>query len=127
MRNLVRGLVGAVGLLGLFLALAFWIHPEQAAAKFGLQTLGSLGLASVRADIGALFGAVGILSLLGAVRNRGDLLLAPMIIIALALAARIFSLVMTGLSQDLIPPMVVEVVLLTILVLGRRVLPRPQA
>ena len=63
MRNLVRGLVGAVGLLGLFLALA----------------------------------------------------------------ARIFSLIMTGLSQDLIPPMVVEVVLLTILVLGRRVLPRPQA
>lgn len=74
-----------------------------------------------------LFGAVGILSLMGAVRDRGDLLLAPLILLGLALAGRTISLLMTGLSPDLIRPMAVEVVLVAILALGHRVLARPQA
>lgn len=127
MRVLVRGLVGAVGVLGLLLAAMFLLRTEPAAAKFGLQALGPLGLASLRADLVALFGAVGILSLMGAVRDRGDLLMAPLILLGLALAGRIVSLLMTGLSPDLIPPMAVEVVLVAILALGHRVLARPQA
>ncbi|HQR91105.1 MAG: hypothetical protein B7Y81_11145 [Caulobacter sp. 32-67-35] len=127
MRVVVRGLVGAVGVLGLLLAAMFLLRTEPAAAKFGLQALGPLGLASLRADMVALFGAVGILSLMGAVRDRGDLLLAPLILLGLALAGRMISLLMTGLSPDLIPPMAVEVVLVAILALGHRVLARPQA
>ncbi len=127
MRNLVRGLVGAVGLVGLLLAAMFLLRTEPAAAKFGLQALGPLGLASLRADMVGLFGAVGILALMGAVHNRGDLLLAPLILIGLALSGRTISLLMTGFSPDLIPPMVVEVVLLAILALGHRVLGRAQA
>ncbi|OYX89254.1 MAG: hypothetical protein B7Y78_14650, partial [Caulobacter sp. 35-67-4] len=91
MRVVVRGLVGAVGVLGLLLAAMFLLRTEPAAAKFGLQALGPLGLASLRADMVALFGAVGILSLMGAVRDRGDLLLAPLILLGLALAGRMIS------------------------------------
>jgi len=127
MRVVVRGLVGAVGVLGLLLAALFLLRTEPAAAKFGLQALGPLGLASLRADMVGLFGAVGILSLMGAVRDRGDLLLAPLILLGLALAGRTISLLMTGLSPDLIRPMAVEVVLVAILALGHRVLARPQA
>lgn len=126
MRRLVQGLVGAVGILGLILAAMFLLRTEPMAARFGLQPLGPLGLASVRADLVGLFGAVGFLSLLAVVRNRGDLLLAPLILIGLALAGRSISLVMTGFSPDLVPPMVVEAVLLVILALGHRVLSRPQ-
>ena len=127
MRSLVRVLVGAVGVLGLLGAAMFLLRTEPAAARFGLQPLGSLGLASLRADLVALFATVGVLSLLGAVRDRADLLLAPLMLLGLALAGRTLSLVMTGPAPDLIPPMVVEAVLIAILVLGRRVLGRPQA
>ncbi len=127
MLNLVRGLVGAVGLVGLLLAAMFLLRTEPAAAKFGLQALGPLGLASLRADMVGLFGAVGVLSLTAAVRNRGDLLLAPLILIGLALSGRTISLLMTGPAPDLFPPMVVEAVLIAVLGLGYRVLARPQA
>ena len=127
MQNLVRILVGAVGGLGLLAAVMFLLGTEPAAAKFGLQPVGPLGLASLRADLFGLFATVGVLSLLGAVRNRGDLLLAPLILIGLALSGRTISLLMTGPAPDLIPPMVVEAVLIGILALGHRVLARPQA
>lgn len=127
MRVVVRGLVGAVGILGLLLAAMFLLRTEPAAAQFGLKAQGPLGLASLRADLVALFAAVGILSLMGAVRDRGDLLLAPLILIGVALAGRTISLLMTGVSPDLIPPMVAELVLVAILALGHRVLARPQA
>lgn len=127
MRILVRVLVGAVGVLGLLGAAMFLLRTEPAAARFGLQALGPLGLASMRADLVALFATVGVLSLAGAMRDRADLLLAPLILLSLALAGRTLSLVMTGPSPDLIPPMVVEAVLIAILLLGRRVLGRPLA
>ncbi len=127
MRILVRVLVGAVGVLGLLTAATFLLNTESGAASFGLRALGPLGLASMRADLFALFATVGVLSLAGAARDRADLLLAPLILIGLALAGRTLSLVMTGPSPDLVPPMVAEAVLIAILVLGRRVLGRPQA
>lgn len=126
MQNLIRGLVGVVGLLALAMALSFWIDPARPAAKLGLEAMGSLGLATIRADLGGFFGAAGALALLAAIRNRADLLLAPLVMIAIALSGRLITLLVSGPSPALIPPMVVEAVLLAILVLGRRVLARPQ-
>lgn len=126
MQNLIRGLVGVMGLLALSMALFFWINPAQPAAKLGLEAVGSLGLASLRADLGGFFGAAGALALLGAIRNRADLLLAPLVMIGIALSGRVITLLLSGPSPALIPPMVVEAVLLVILVLGRRTFARPQ-
>ncbi len=127
MQNLIRGLVGVVGLLALTMALSFWIDPARPAARLGLEAVGSLGLASLRADLGGFFGAAGALALLAAIRNRADLLLAPLVMIGIALSGRVITLMISGPSPALIPPMVVEAVLLAILILGMRGLARPQA
>lgn len=120
MQKLMRALVGAAGLLGLLMALGFWIRPAELAGKLGFQPMGDLGLASVRADLGGFFGAVGGLALLAALRNRRNLLMAPLAMIGIALTGRLLSLALTGLSPPLVQPIVVEAVLLVIMVLGYR-------
>ena len=124
MQKLTRALVGAAGLLALLMAVGFWVRPVELAGKLGLQPIGDLGLATVRADLGGFFGAAGGFALLAALRNRGDLLIAPLLMIGIALTGRLLSLALTGLSAPLIQPIVVEAVLLVILVIGYRGLAR---
>lgn len=126
MQKLTRTLVGAAGLLALLMAVGFWIRPVALAGKLGLQPMGDLGLASLRADLGGFFGAAGALALLAALRNRRDLLTAPLMLIGVALTGRFVSLAITGPSPALIQPMVVEAVLLAIMGLGYRTLGRAQ-
>ena len=127
MQKLTRGLVGVAGLLALLMAAAFWIRPAELGAKLGLEPIGALGLASMRADLGGFFGAAGVFALLAAVRSRGDLLLVPITLLGIALSGRLLSLALTGFSPPLLQPIVVEAVLLVIMVMGYRGLTKPQA
>ena len=127
MKTLVRGLVGFSGASAILIGMLFWLRPLAVAGKFGLSGIGALGQASLRADLGGFFAGVGALMLWAAVKDRRDLLLAPVLLICLALAGRGLSLVLTGPSPELVPPIVVEAVTLAILLLGHRTLASPQA
>jgi hypothetical protein len=72
----------------------------------------------------AFFGAAAILSLTAAIRNEARWLTPVLLLLALALAGRVFNLVTTDGGATLIPPMVIEAVLIAIMGLGRRVLGR---
>lgn len=120
MQKLTRGLVGTAGVLALLMAVGFWLRPAELGGKLGLEPVGALGLASLRADLGGFFGAAGVFALLAAVRNRRDLLLVPITLIGIALAGRLLSLALTGFSQPLVQPIVIEAVLIVIMVLGFR-------
>lgn len=124
MQTIARVLVGVVGLLALLLALRIWIAPEEVAAQLGIQAAGPLGIATIRADMAGFFAAGGGLSLFAAIRNRAGLLTAPMTLIGLALSGRIITVVMNGVSNDMIPPMAIEAVLLAVLAFGRMRLAR---
>lgn len=52
------------------IGLEFWIAPEQAAHRLGLEAIGSIGLAALRADLGGLFIALAVLSGLAAWTRR---------------------------------------------------------
>lgn len=118
-RTVLRGLIGLVGVLGLLLALQLWLNPAGPAAKLGLAVTGPLGLATIRADLGGFFAGAGLLALMAAVHSHARLLTAPLLLISLALAGRIVTLVLNGLTPDMVQPMVIEAVLLVILSLGR--------
>lgn len=77
MTLVLRGLLGIAGLLALVVALGFWINPDTLAGKFGIAAQGALGYSTLRADLGALFGGVGLLTIASAVRNSARLLSAP--------------------------------------------------
>ena len=121
-RNLTRGLIGLVGLLALLLASRFWISPDKIGAVMGLLPDGAAGLGTMRADMAGFFGAAGVLSLTAAVRDDRKWLVPVVLMLGIALTGRVLNLVLTGGGPGLIPPMVIEAVLIAITGLGLRVL-----
>ena len=119
-RTMLRGLVGLLGVLGLLMALMLWLNPAGPAAKLGVQAIGPLGLATIRADMGGFFGAAGILAVLAAFKGQGKLLTAPLLLVALALTGRSLAVAMEGLTPDMVQPMVTEAVLIVVFAAGRR-------
>jgi hypothetical protein len=105
--------------LGLLLALQLWLNPALPAAKLGLSATGPLGLASIRADLGGFFAGSSILALIAVIRSEAKYLTAPVLFIGLALMGRVLTVAMSGLTADMVQPMVVEAVLVVVLALGR--------
>lgn len=120
MKFIARGLVGLFGALGLLVMVRLWMAPAQAAGQLGLSGEGLLGLASLRADLAGFFGAVGLLALAAAFRDDRRLLIAPLLMIGLALTGRVLTVAVDGFSQAQVQPMVIETVLLMVFALGRR-------
>ncbi|MDO9337871.1 MAG: arylsulfatase [Caulobacter sp.] len=123
-RIAARLLLGVVGVLALVIASRFWLAPAEAAAQFALEPRGVAGLGTIRADMAAFFAACGGLSLIAAVRRESRWLWPVLLILSLALAGRTLNLLLTGGGPGVIPPMVVEAVLIGITLLGMRALPR---
>lgn len=122
MKLVVRGLVGVLGALALAMAAAFWLNPGLPAARLGVSALDALGFATLRADMGGFFAMAGVLSLAAAVRDNARLLTASLLLVTLALAARVGTAALSGYTPEMAQPMVVEAVLAAVLALGRRTL-----
>lgn len=111
----LRLLVGVLGLLSVAMAARIWVDPGAAAAQMGLLVNGALGQATLRADVAGLFAAIGGLSVFGAVKGDGRWLLAPLCLVATALAGRLLNLVLAGFTLEQAPPILVEVLIALIL------------
>jgi hypothetical protein len=57
------------------------------------------------------------------VRNRSDVLIIPMIMIAVIILGRLFSAVVDGSGSEAMPLIAVELVMLAVVFLGYRTLP----
>lgn len=124
MTIVLRVVVGVVGLLGLLVAARMWMAPVELAAQLGVAPANALGLATIRADMGGFFGGAGVIALISAIRGRGGLLIAPLVLIGIALSGRILTVVLDGFTQDMGPPMAIEAVLLVVFAAGWKLLPR---
>ena len=121
-RTLTRGLIGLVGLLALLLASRFWMAPDKIGATMGLLVDGAAGLGTLRADMAGFFGAAGVMLLLAVVRNDARWLRPVLLLLSIALTGRVLNLLLTHGGQILIPPMIIEAVLIAITLLGLRVM-----
>lgn len=119
MKLVIRILAGLAGALGVFIALATWANPAGPPAQLGLQGVGALGEATIRADIAGFFGTFGVMAIAGAVRGEGRLFTAPMVLIGLALAGRVITVAMSGYAPEMGLPMMIEVGLLSVFGAGR--------
>ena len=120
MRLVLRVLVAVVGVLAILLAAQFWLNPIAPAARLGLDPRGALGLATIRADMAGFFATAGVLSLIAAVRAEARLMTAPLLLVGIALAGRIVTLVDQGFTPAQAPPMAVEAALVVLFALARR-------
>jgi hypothetical protein len=120
LRTLLRLLIGAVGVLAIFLAARIWINPAAVAAQLGVAGQGPLGVATLRADFAGFFAAAGAFAIAAAIRDERRLLTAPLLLIGLALTGRCVSVLHDGLTQPMVSRMAIEAVLVVVLGLGRR-------
>jgi hypothetical protein len=120
MRNVaVRVAVALTGLLLLVIGVGAWLDPSNTGAKLGLAGVGGLGMATLRADLGAFFMGGGALAIAAAVSRAPLLLTAPTLLIGLALLGRCLALAVTPFEHAMLPPMAAEAVMLAIFAAGR--------
>jgi hypothetical protein len=122
--QLVRIIVGLVGLLSIVLAVRFFVNPAVPAALLGIAPLGELGTATLRGDFGGFFGVCGIFAIAAAIRNSAALLMAPLLAIGIALTGRIVSYALDGGGSIVLQPMLVELTLLVVFGFGWMTLAR---
>jgi len=127
MRNTVRALVGLAGLFNLILGLGFLIDPAQAGLRFFVTSLGTQGLATMRADFAAFFVTGGTFALIAAWRVRRTPLLVPLMLLGIAFSGRVISLIADGAPGKAFPPMIAEALMIAILALGWRYFDRETA
>ena len=120
MRNIIRALVGLVGLFNLALGIGFFVDTARMGEKFFLTSLGTQGLATMRADMTAFFIAAATFALIGAWRATRGPLLVPLLLFSIAIVGRAVSLAVDGAPETAFPPMIVEAVMIAVLALGYR-------
>ena len=123
MITIVRIVLLGLGVLTLPLAAGFLLAPARVALRLGLEPTGPVGLSTLRGDFFALFLMFGLTAIYASVRNRSDVLIIPMIMIAVIILGRLFSAVVDGSGPEVLPLIAVEVVMLAIVFLGYRTLP----
>jgi len=123
LNTIVRFALFGLGALTLPLAAGFLLTPARVALRLGLEPTGPVGLSTLRGDFFALFLMFGLSAIYAAVRNRSDVLLIPMIMLAVIIAGRLFSAVLDGSGAKAMPLIAVEVVMLATVFLGYRTLP----
>jgi hypothetical protein len=120
MRNLARVIVGLVGAFNIVLGLGFLLDPAQAGLRFFLLSLGTQGLATMRADFTAFFVTGGAFALVAAWRAWRAPLLVPLSLLSIAITGRAISLIAEGAPAVAFPPMVAEAVMIALLAWGWR-------
>ena len=123
MNTIVRFALFGLGALTLPLAAGFLLTPARVALRLGLEPTGPVGLSTLRGDFFALFLMFGLSAIYAAVRNRSDVLLIPMIMLAVIILGRLVSAVLDGSGAKAMPLIAVEVVMLAIVFVGYRALP----
>jgi hypothetical protein len=120
MRTIVRVGVGLVGLFNIVLGLGFLFDPAQAGLRFFLTSLGTQGMATMRADFTAFFVTGGAFALVAAWRARRWPLSVPLTLLGIAIVGRTISLVADGAPAIAFTPMAAEALMIAILGLGWR-------
>ena len=116
--------VALVGLFSLAMGAMAFVSPVQLGEMLGLGALSPLGANSLRADLGALFLAGGLASLLALFAGRAQWMWGVAVLYGLAVVGRVLGLVLDGPAEGVVQSIVVELVLVGLSVLGAKTLAR---
>lgn len=109
-----RILVGIIGLLSLFSAARHWFGIEALVGERGLQAIGDIGRANLRADVGGVFLGIGLFAIFAARRQSRVWLAASTLLVGGALLGRFVSVAIDGYSPKVGLPMLVEAIVIGI-------------
>lgn len=112
---LSRLLVGLIGLTSLSALRSHWFNIQMLAPERGIQAVGDIGRANIRADVGALFLCIGLFALIAAWKCSRTWLTATILLVASALLGRFVSVAIDGYSPRVGMPMLVEAIVIAVL------------
>jgi hypothetical protein len=115
-----RILVGLIGFLSLLSVAQHWFRLETLAAERGLQAIGGIGRANMRADVGGIFLGIGLFSMIAAWQQSRTWLTATILLVSGALLGRFVSVAIDGYSPRVGAPMLAEGIVVAILVFAYR-------
>lgn len=124
---MIQGLRVVLALLGVVLigvGAMFLIDPVRMGVDFGLVPQGNQGLSSIRGDFPAFFWVSGAAFVIGAWKQRGDILLVTAALMGITCAGRAVSLALDGTYPGWPNFMVVEALTVVLAFVGYRMFGR---
>lgn len=108
-------LVGLAGLMLLGLGIMSMFAPRKMVSNFALEPIGPVGLSTIRSVIGGLFLASVALITVGLAMEQTLGFVAVAILLGAVVAGRVVGIVVDGFDKAVVPPLLVEVVIIAIL------------
>ena len=118
---LSRALVCIIGLLSLLSVWPHWFNLDGLVVDRGIQAIGVIGRANIRADIGGIFLSIGLFSLVAAIQKSPQWLLAAILLTGGALFGRFVSVFQDGYSTRVGSPMLIEAAVIAIFLAAYRI------
>lgn len=118
LKTIIRAVIALQGAIALLIASQAYMQPHKLGEQLGYSLIGELGVSSMRADIGGFFAMSGLFMLLAAWRTDRQFILPPLVLVGLALAARLATMAETGFVPEVVQPIAVEAVTAVTLLIG---------
>lgn len=90
--------------------------PRRMVANFAIEPVGTVGLSTIRSVIGGLFLASVALLVIGLTTGQTQSYVAVSILMAVVAIGRIVGLLADGFDKAVLPPLVVELVIIAVLI-----------
>ncbi|MEM7016073.1 MAG: DUF4345 family protein [Pseudomonadota bacterium] len=116
MEMVIQGLIALIALALSGLGIKSMFAPASMVKNFAIEPVGAAGLNTIRGMIGGLF--LGCLAMLvaGFAMNNTVWFLAVAVILGAVAIGRVIGILLDGFEKSVIPPLVVELVMVAILV-----------
>lgn len=115
MRNALSAIILLLAVLDAVLGFGFLSNPAKSGADFGLRAEGAMGLSALRGDFTAFFWVSAGFMAAGALKTRGDWLVAPLALFLIAISGRAVNLLAVGGYDGWYVPMAVEAIHVAVL------------
>jgi hypothetical protein len=121
MKIVLRILVGFSGVVALLMMLNLWFHMGAVTGALGITTEGLVGRATVRADIGGLFGGIAVFCIMAAWKQSRMWASGALVLVSTAILGRLIGVALDGTGPGVWGPIGVEAVMIAILLWARKV------
>ena len=109
MKSFLRLLAGFFGAFFLLMGLRWIIDPSSAAASLSMPLLDGAGLSTQIGNVGSFFITIGVMTLIGVIKQKRHWLYAPSMLLLVAALYRVLSSILHGAAFAL-PSIAIEII-----------------
>lgn len=115
MELIIQTLVGLAALMLTGLGVMSMFAPRKMVSNFAIEPIGTAGLSTIRSVIGGLFLSSVALLAVGLLQGQTILFVAVAAILGIVAIGRLVGIVTDGFDKAVVPPLLVEIVMVTVL------------